>query len=806
MSPLRPSSAPLRPCAIALGVLAALAGCGDGSPGPGPSGSGSGSAPGAIDGRPIVATARGPAVAGELVVTLVPGAGEDVAAELAAEVGGRVTWHGPRTGAYLIRFDGGEVAAARALPLLAARPEVLESTRNVIASGSGIGTSPSNAVQWNLAAMGLDPAGGFGGAAGVTIAVLDTGVAYENFSDDSGTYAQAPDLAGVSFAPGYDFVYDDAHPDDDEGHGTHVTGIMAQTGPLTAVAPGATILPVKVLGPDDLGTELTLAEGVLYAADHGADVVNMSLSFSPAYFPSRLLQDAFDQADASGVVLVAASGNHGAPVVTYPAAFRNVIAVGASTLDPSFRTHPSRDDGDWHGGWQRRRAPGGEPGSSHAASGAAGLAHSPWLGADRALEVAPYSDHGWLLDVTAPGGSIDQDVDGDGNPEAILAQSFVGDPTQFQYVYYAGTSQAAAQVSGLAADMLAANPGLTSADVRAALGLTARGDRRWQPLATDTGRGYVSAGAALRVAGLVHAGHSSPHHFASVNLSLRAAGDGGGGRVAHAVVEVVDGDGAPARHVEVYGTFTGGVFQSVAGRTDRHGRVVFESEALDDERLAAFQVERGGQRARAHRRDRSPGRLRPDRLLLARSAGRLRRAAGHRLGHRHQPQRPHRAGVAAGRVQRRRHRRAGQLLVGRGHVGHGGGGRSRLARPGLPPGHPGHQPGRRRRRRSPALRRPELVPVPGRGPGRRHLRQPRGPHLHRERHRHQPVQREPAAASGSGRQLSGRQHLRRDPPAPVGSVGRHRPRRHRHQPVVEPRHRRQPRAVRRPLAGDRRLR
>lgn len=580
MKPRRPSLAPLHPVAISLGVLAALAGCGEGPPGPGPAGSGSGSAPGAVVGRPVVATSRGPAVAGELVVTLVPGAGDDVAAELAAEVGGRVAWHAPRTGAYLIRFDRGETAAARALPELATRPEVLESTRNVIASGSGIGTSPSNAAQWNLPAMGLDPAGGFGSATGVTIAVLDTGVAFENYSDESGTYALAPDLEGVDFAPGYDFVYDDAHPDDDQGHGTHVAGILTQTGPLTAVAPGATILPVKVLGADDLGTELSLAEGLLYATDHGANVVNMSLSFSPAYFPSRLLQEAFDQASASGVVMVAAAGNHGAPVVTYPAAFRNVIAVGASKLDPSFRSHPTGEgagarSGRWRGAAHRR--------------GRAALAHSPWLGADRALEVASYSDRGWLLDVTAPGGAIDEDVDGDGNPEAILAQTFLGDPTQFQYVYYAGTSQAAAQVSGLAADMLAQHPGLTTTDIRAALGVTARGDRFWQPLDADTGRGYVRADAALRAAGLVHALHSAPRHFASVDLSL--AGAGGADRTARAVVEVVGEDGTPARHVEVYGTFNGGVFRSVEGRTDRDGRVVFESGALDDGRLVAFQVD-----------------------------------------------------------------------------------------------------------------------------------------------------------------------------------------------------------------------
>ena len=74
---------------------------------------------------------------------------------------------------------------------------------------------------------------------------------------------------------------------------------------IAPIAPDTDILPIKVLDADNLGTELALAEGIRYAVDNGADVINMSLSFPPTYFPSRMLQSAVDYASQNGVVLVA---------------------------------------------------------------------------------------------------------------------------------------------------------------------------------------------------------------------------------------------------------------------------------------------------------------------------------------------------------------------------------------------------------------------------------------------------------------------------------------------------------------------
>ena len=510
--------------------------------------------PGTVEDKPVVDTARGPAIASELVLRLALG-DEETAAELVAAHGGAIVWRGPRTGAYLARFVD-DAAARSAWSALAQRPEVLDVSRNLVADGTGLSSSPGSPIQWNLPAMGLYPGFRSGDASGVQVAVLDTGVAYEDFEDARGVYALAPDLAGVEFHPGHDFVHDDAHPNDDHGHGTHVTGVMASTGSLEAVAPGVEIMPIKVLDRRNRGTELALAEGILFAAEQGADIANMSLSFAPAYFPSRFLQDAVDQASADGVVLIAAAGNHDRDVVTYPAAFREVIAVGASQLEPDIRI---------------------------------GSEEAPWWRAARHLERASYSNRGYLIDVAAPGGSITQDLDGDGNPEAILAQSFAAaDPTLFEYTFYAGTSQAAAHVSGAAALALARNPDLEPEEVRALLGETARREIWREPLSAGTGRGFVSGFWSSLFAESRLATRARAHHSASVRLSLVEDGDG---RVARASVEVVDREGRPARGVEVFASFTGGVFESVRGMTDGDGRVQFRSSRLSDPRVVAFQVE-----------------------------------------------------------------------------------------------------------------------------------------------------------------------------------------------------------------------
>lgn len=163
---------------------------------------------------------------------------------------------------------------------------------------------------------------------GITVAVVDTGVDYTN-----------PSLGG-GFGPGrkvvagYDFVNDDADPMDDNGHGTHVAGIVAGNGTVTGVAPEAELTAYKVLDGTGAGYESWVLAGIEAAADpanpHRADVINLSLG-GPGD-GTDLIGRAATAATESGVVVVASAGNSGpaAQSVGSPAAADGVISVGAS--------------------------------------------------------------------------------------------------------------------------------------------------------------------------------------------------------------------------------------------------------------------------------------------------------------------------------------------------------------------------------------------------------------------------------------------------------------------------------------------
>ncbi len=515
--------------------------------------------------KPIVDSASGPVVADELLVRFsdaVPAASADWIARTA---GGEVIFVAPHTGYAVVRFADA-AAAAEGSTRLAATGLVGELTRNHVlhgesdgTSGTGIGTSPSvtiGAMQWNLYAMGIDPFGVRIGATGVKVAVLDTGIAYEDHVDAHGTYLRAPNLSAVTFLPGYDFINGDEHPNDDQRHGTHIAGVIAASSGVASTGPGASLMPVKVLDSGNSGSELALAEGIRYATDHGARVINMSLAFPPTYFPSRLLQEAIDHAAQHGVIMVAAAGNHGEDLVAYPAAFRDVIAVGASDLAASF-------------------VPGG--------------AAAPWGTAPGALLRAPYSNRSFKVDVLAPGGTIAGDANGDGHPEAILAQTFApGDPTAFGYYFYAGTSQAAAEVSGVVATMLAVNPGLDAFAVRAILLETATPVGGFMSI--DAGRGSMRADLAIATAAQGDPRSGERARFnANVVVTLH---DAATVTRARARVEILDAStGEPTPGVTVYGLFTGAAFGTASAVTDGAGVAEIWSEALAGNLVVAFQVD-----------------------------------------------------------------------------------------------------------------------------------------------------------------------------------------------------------------------
>jgi serine protease len=246
--------------------------------------------------------------------------------------------------------------------------------------------------QWNfLPGAGVDAprawdnliAKGRPGGIGVKVAVLDTGLAYE----DRGPYRRSPDISRFRVARGRDFcahagsVGDpcagvDDHPDDPNGHGTHVASTIAESTynalGETGLAYGVTIIPVKVLDRDGLGDQESIAAGIDYAVARGAQVINLSFEFGSTVTAANeipLIGAAVKRARAKSVVIAAAAGNGGRSTVSYPARLPGVISVGATTdhacLAKYSNTGPGLDLVAPGGGDDAARTdPGCQPGST----------------------------------------------------------------------------------------------------------------------------------------------------------------------------------------------------------------------------------------------------------------------------------------------------------------------------------------------------------------------------------------------------------------------------------------------------------
>jgi serine protease len=254
----------------------------------------------------------------------------------------------PRT--RVLRVPKGRTVASYAAELRQ-RHGVLSATANYIAHASewvppdpGRGTTPFGwtKLQWNfLAPAGVDAPNawqhllnvGRPGGAGVTIAVVDTGIAYSN----RGNFLRSPDFSPFRFVKGRDFIGDDSYPNDDNGHGTHVAGTIAEGTAnnvgLTGLAYGAKLMPVKVLDRYGEGDSDQIAQGIRWAADHGAKIINLSFEFPSEITRSQIpnILDAIRHAKARGSLVVGASGNGAAPAVAYPARSDDVLSVGATT-------------------------------------------------------------------------------------------------------------------------------------------------------------------------------------------------------------------------------------------------------------------------------------------------------------------------------------------------------------------------------------------------------------------------------------------------------------------------------------------
>ncbi len=327
--------------------------------------------------------------------------------------------------------------------------------------------------QWNfMPGTGVDAprawdnliAAGRPGGRGVTIAIVDSGVAFR----------RSPDLNANRFTRGYDFCARkgrgdqacagrDRNPDDEYGHGTHIASTIAETtnnaNALTGLAYGASIIPVKVLNRFGDGDEDAIAAGIRYAADRGAHIINLSFEFGSTTFEARQIPRiaaAVRYARRQGALIVGAAGNTSFDEVAYPAALPGIVSVGAVTE------------------------------------------HSC---------LAEYSNTGSGLDLVAPGGGEDAPLLG-GQPgcvpqgphgRTILQLAFTRKNKRFRYpTSYEGTSMAAAHVSAAAALIRASGvlgPNPSAKAIEGQLKKTAR-DLGTPGKDRQYGWGLIDAGAA----------------------------------------------------------------------------------------------------------------------------------------------------------------------------------------------------------------------------------------------------------------------------------------------------------------------
>jgi serine protease len=323
--------------------------------------------------------------------------------------------------------------------------EVAEVTETP-ATEPGFPNDPDYKYQWHLRQIGMPDAWKLADGNGVIVAVLDTGVAYEDYKK----FHELPDLKGLTFVDPYDFVSNTAHANDDHGHGSHVTGTIAQATNngigVAGVALDVKIMPLKVLSASGSGSVAGIADAIRYAADHKAKVINMSLGGA---FPSAVLKKAVKYAHDKGVTVICAAGNESRGNVGYPAAYPGAVAVSATQFDES---------------------------------------------------VTFYSNYGKDIDIAAPGGNTRVDQNGDGMPDGVLQNTIViGDPTKDGYFTYMGTSMASPHAAGVAA--LVVGEGVTNPDqVEAILKSSARKPSKQTYNVEKYGAGIIDAPAAIQKA------------------------------------------------------------------------------------------------------------------------------------------------------------------------------------------------------------------------------------------------------------------------------------------------------------------
>lgn len=381
---------------------------------------------------------KGEFVSDQILVKFRHGVSEDVKLEVHKRLAAISIRDSYRKRYQIVTVKDGDVE--RMISLYSNDPNVEYAEPNYILRAFFTPNDEFFSFQWHLSQINCEEAWEISTGNGVVVAVVDTGVNPNGFDSFGGRLIQ-----------GHDFANNDNDSSDDNGHGTHVAGTIAQeTNNVTGVAGvafDAVILAVKVLGRFGFGNTDAVVDGIRWAADNGAQIINLSLGGPES---TKVMEEAINEAHNKGVIIVAAAGNESGPV-SFPAALEPVIAVGSVRFDET---------------------------------------------------LSFFSNFGDPLDVVAPGGDATVDQNNDGFGDGVLQETFKKgffrnrNNFDWDYFFFQGTSQASPHVAGVAALLLSIKPSLTPDEVRSAIQSTAK-DLGAEGKDSRFGWGLVDAHAAL---------------------------------------------------------------------------------------------------------------------------------------------------------------------------------------------------------------------------------------------------------------------------------------------------------------------